>query len=62
MKYLVNLQTDLCQIHVEDVFGASHDKSEGQGQKVKVTRDKKCHFFGPFGGLRAVCLVKHFSL
>jgi len=52
MKYLVNLQTDLCQIHVEDVFGASHDKSEGQGQKVKVTRDKKCHFLA----LSAACV------
>jgi len=34
----------------------SLDEFEAQDQrsKVKVTRDKKRHFFDPFGGLRAV--------
>jgi len=37
------------------------DEFEDQGQKskVKVTSDKQTAFVGPFGGLRAVCLVKH---
>jgi len=32
------------------------DEFEGQGQtsKVKVTKDKKTAFYGPFGGLRVV--------
>jgi len=52
---------DLFQIHTEDVLGLCTDEFEGQGQtsKVKVTRDKKRHFWSfwrPAGGLR---LEKH---
>jgi len=33
-------------------------EGRGQGSKVKVTGVKTA-FFGPFGSMRAVCLVKH---
>jgi len=44
----------LRQIHREDVFGQLLERVSMSRSTVKVTRDKKTTFFGPFGGLRAV--------
>jgi len=41
-------------IRVWSVFRSEQFEDEGQRPKVKVTRDKKRTFFGPFGGLRVV--------
>jgi len=57
-KYPGNRWTDLCQIHMEDVFGSSLGWVWMSRSKVKVMRDK-CSIFWPFGGLHAVCLVKY---
>jgi len=48
---------DLRQIHMENVlFGPSLGRVwMSRSAEVKVTKDKKA-FFGPFGGLRAVCV------
>ena len=40
MKYLGNCWTDLCQIHMEDMFGASLGRVWMSRSKVKVNRDK----------------------
>jgi len=54
-RYLGNRWTDLQQIHTDDMFGTSLGWVWRSRSKVKITRHKKRHFFGPFSGLRAVC-------
>ena len=52
MKYLGNCWTDLCQIHREDVFGPSLGRVWMSRSEVKVTSDKKWHFWA----LSAACM------
>jgi len=57
MKCLWNRLTNLRQIHTEDVFGPSLGRVLMSRSKVKDhghRGQKKRHFSGPFGGLRAV--------
>ena len=60
MKYLRNCWTELRQIHTQYVFGTSRGRVWRSRWKVKVTRDKKMAFLGPFGGQHADW-VKHLS-
>jgi len=50
MKYLWNRRTDLCRIHMEDVFGPS--LRQVWRSTVKITKDKKRHF----SSLSAACV------
>jgi len=56
------LWMDLCQIHMEDVFGPSHGQFWMSRSKVKITREKtSC--FGPFVSLHVVSVwLNIFSL
>jgi len=56
IKYLGNRQTDLRQIHTEDVFRPWLGRV--WRLKVKVTRDKKRHFSALSATCMALCLVK----
>jgi len=56
MTFLFVYETDLRQIHTEDVFGPSLGGVWMSRSKVKCQgqQGQKTAFFGPFGGLRAV--------
>ena len=52
VKYLGSRLTDLCQIHMEDMFGPVVPRSdEFEGQRHQR---QKMAFFSPFGGLLVV--------
>jgi len=55
----VLVSTDLCQIHMEDVFGPSLGRVSRSRSKVKVP-GTKIAFFGPFGGCMRFMFGKTF--